>query len=126
MKVEEFNPIHHYIQMCSWYYAHNIQPMSIEFYPAKGFIIENIAAGFLYQTDSNVVFAENFITNPLESPEKRFNALELISKYILEYVESIKPKKIIVSSKERSMIERAKRLEFKEIDNYTILHKNVG
>lgn len=51
--------------------------------PPTGFIVDNVAAYFLYSTPSRVCFLENMIANPDSDPAERSEALSMIVDAIL-------------------------------------------
>lgn len=53
-------------------------------FPKTGFIVDGIAAYFLYSTDSSVCFLENLIANRKSTPREKDKAIELIAQAILQ------------------------------------------
>lgn len=53
-------------------------------FPTVGFLVENIAAYFLYQTDSNVCYLENLISKKSASAEEKSQAFKLLIDAILK------------------------------------------
>ena len=47
-------------------------------FPPNGFIVEDVAAVFIYYTQSTVCFLENLISNKNSEKEKREKAIELL------------------------------------------------
>jgi hypothetical protein len=60
-----------------------------EQFPKTGFIVDGIAAYFLYSTDSSVCFLENMISNKKADPMERHLALNLIVEAILKEAASL-------------------------------------
>lgn len=52
-------------------------------FPNTGFIVDGVAAYFLYSTDSNVCWLENMISNKFAEPLARARALDLLVDAIL-------------------------------------------
>ena len=53
-------------------------------FPQIGFIVDDVAAYFLYQTDSSVCFLENMVSNKKIHQEIKNQALTLIAEAILK------------------------------------------
>lgn len=58
-------------------------------FPKTGFIVDGIAAYFLYSTDSSLCWLENMISNRNVQKERRDQALDLIIQAILEEAERL-------------------------------------
>jgi hypothetical protein len=74
-----------YAVITAWYKAHRIAVPPQELLPPVGYIVEGVAAGFLYRTDGGIGILENFITNPQTRYDDRNIALsDITSELILE------------------------------------------
>lgn len=72
-----------FLQISAWareYDAH----YDIKQFPKTGFIVDGIAAFFLYSTDSSVCFLENMIANRAVDREERNRALSLLVEAIIK------------------------------------------
>lgn len=58
-------------QLARWVRARDLDEFRENELPPIGFIVDEVAAGFLFLTDGNVGFLETFITNPYAPSEKR-------------------------------------------------------
>lgn len=99
--------------MCSWYVKHHMKPINESFLPAIGYIVPDVAAGFLYYTDSSVCMLEGFVTNP-EAPAP--NRHEALNQIIIACMDEAKVKgfqKICGFTIDDSILERATRFGFK-------------
>ncbi len=70
-------------QICKWAKMYNTE-YSPDNFPKTGFIVEGIAAYFMYKTDSDVCFLENLISNKQAAPEDKDKAINLIIEAILK------------------------------------------
>ena len=61
-----------------WRAWHGLQPINRRLYPPTGFIIDDVAAGFVTMTDTALALVENVITNPRAPVRERDEALKLI------------------------------------------------
>ena len=64
-----------YAMISSWYTKRNMKPMSRDLLPAFGFIVEDIAASFMYVADGKLALLEGSITNPSQPKEQRTQAM---------------------------------------------------
>lgn len=107
--VEDFD----FDQIFSWYKKHNINtyPFNItydkEWFSQTGFIEPNIAAGFVYLTNSKRAYIEDFISNPDVSKEDRDNALNKIVYKIETLCQDNKIKYIMAATNHAAIINRA-------------------
>lgn len=53
-------------------------------FPATGFIVDGVAAYFLYSTDSSICYLENLISNKYANPTLKHHAIEMIIEAILK------------------------------------------
>lgn len=60
-----------------------------------GFIVDNVAAAFLYTTNSPICMFEAYITNPETNKDERKEALDLITNKLFETAKNMNFKTII-------------------------------
>ncbi len=65
MKVERFEAGRHYETFCKWTRWYELTPLPIQFLPQSGFVVEGVAMGFMYRTDSKMALIENLAANPV-------------------------------------------------------------
>lgn len=65
-------------QVNAWHVAHGQAENERSALPAIGHIVDGVACGFVYQTDSCVAFLDGFVTNPDADADDRGRALEAI------------------------------------------------
>jgi hypothetical protein len=65
IKVERFQPELHYASFCKWTRWYEMTPLPLQFLPQSGFVVENVAMGFMYRTDSKMALIENLTANPM-------------------------------------------------------------
>jgi len=53
-------------------------------FPETGFIVDGVAAYFLYQTDSSICYLENLISNPKADVELKAKGITLVVDALLE------------------------------------------
>ena len=72
-----------FAQVKSWANRFGTQYRESQF-PETGFIVDGVAAYFLYKTNSSVCFLENLISNRMASKNDRDHAIELVIKEALK------------------------------------------
>lgn len=58
-------------------------------FPKTGFIVDGLAAYFLYSTDSSVCFLENLISNKSADQNQRREAVDLVTKAIIKEAQDL-------------------------------------
>jgi hypothetical protein len=95
-----------------WMRAHGKRGFSPDELPEIGFIVEDVAAAFMYQTDSTVAFLENFVSSPSAKPKSVARALDAIVKELRHVASMNGISRLVVFSKVRSIGKRIGRLGF--------------
>jgi hypothetical protein len=112
-------------EMSGWYRARGLTPLSADVLPIVGFIEPDVAAGFLYLTDSSLCLLENYITNPRASPEGRNTALDAITGALLQEAERAGYRHAVALTQDREIRERALRHGLVPLGDYTLSHKEL-
>lgn len=108
-----------------WYHKHNLDAPPEQYYPSWGLIVEGVAAGFLFATDTALCMLDGYITNPEATSVDRNKAIALITGELLEISKEQGFQRVMVFSKEDSIIKRAKNLKFTDKGSYVMLDKEV-
>lgn len=101
-----------------WMKGHDKRGFVAEELPTIGFIVDGVAAAFLYQTDSSVGILENFVSNPEASPQQVASALDKIVKELKFAASKEGIDRLLVFSKVRSIGKRIGRLGFELKGNW--------
>lgn len=112
-------------EIALWYHLRNLDAPPHQCYPSWGVIVPGIAAGFIVATDTLACELDGYVSNPLASPEQRHKAITLITNELIEIATSQGFQRIVVFSKEDSIINRARELKFKDKGSYVMLVKEV-
>ena len=96
-------------QVDSWCQDWNMRTFPSQWLPQAGFIVEGVAAMWLYLTDSKVALLENVISNPKASLDDRDAALDAIGSAAEQYARDLGYKYILGSSSIQPILDRAKR-----------------
>ncbi len=67
-----------FAQISHWAKTHWDTDYSEDQFPKTGFIVDDVAAFFMYTTDSTVCFLENMVSNREACPVTRDRAIELL------------------------------------------------
>lgn len=99
----------------SWYTQRgmNLEAGSL---PKLGFIIPNIGAGFLMQTDTDSCILEPFIANPYTLKKERDVALDSIFEELLKSAKELGFKRVFGFSTHLKMVWRAQSFGFRVIE----------
>lgn len=90
--------------------------------PEIGFVRNNAAAGFLYETGTNIAIIENIVTNPDAPLAERYYAVREVVKKLLE-VTRFKKYKVWAITKNNSISRMAVSFGFERQGWYEILHR---
>lgn len=97
-----------------------------EQFPSVGFIVDGLAAYFLYQTDSKVCFLENLIANKSADKISREKAIELVINEILKEAEIRGYKVAYATTGLSAVIVRAMTHGAQATPKQTLLTKKLG
>lgn len=62
----------------AWYAAHGMPGVQRRVLPTTGFVVEGVAAGFFYRTDSGLALVHHLVTNPAANRRDRHRAVHEI------------------------------------------------
>ena len=112
MKVERFQPDLHYATFCAWTRWYEMTPLPIQFLPQSGFVVDGIAMGFMYRTDSKMALIENLAANPMVARETVTLGLDAVVSAIADEGRSLGFEVLIGYTNVKAIIERALRHGF--------------
>jgi hypothetical protein len=84
-----------YNMLAKWWIDHDQIPCPRNLLPNLGFIIDDMVAGFLYQTDSGVCFFETVISKKDSDKDERREALDKLIETIVDSAKEMKYKRLI-------------------------------
>lgn len=88
-KIEDFEPAKHLPLIDAWYLARGKQPFDAKCYPHIGYVVEQTAAGFLMQTDTDLCMIDLLVSNPALGVTKRVHALTDCIVILIEHARSM-------------------------------------
>jgi hypothetical protein len=112
-------------EIAMWYHLRNLDAPPKQCYPSWGVAVSGVAAGFIVATDTAVCSLDGYVSNPLASPQQRDKAIALITGELLEIASLQGFQRIMVFSKEDSIIKRAESLKFSNKGPFTMLVKEI-
>ena len=74
-----------YDEIKAWYEARHLAVPKPDTFPGYGLIVKNVAAGFVILTDAKLGILEFYISNPWSSEKRRDDALDEITKGLMQY-----------------------------------------
>lgn len=114
-------------QLQEWYKEWNQPIPSRRSFPYIGFMVDGIAAGFLYQTDSTVCLLDGYITNRKMSHDARYEAMEEITSKLLNEALYRGFHEVIALTKIPKIKERLlNNWNFNDSGQYTLLTRVMG
>jgi hypothetical protein len=105
MEVRKYQPSD-YFELCTWWELQKWPSMGQDHLPENGFIVEGIAAGFLYKTDSKFALMEFIIANPKTEKETRAQALDLVIDSLLNLAKELDFKSVFSSITHPKLLQR--------------------
>ena len=107
-----------------WHQARGWPGLSPHHLEMTGYIVEDVAAGFVMQTDAGIAFLENYISNPDARPRDVAKAVDQISEALMGFAKDAGFEYIGALTVLRSIQKRAKRLGLSLHDTpYAMLSK---
>jgi hypothetical protein len=114
--------------MREWYkgYGMNIRPNENVFFPKTGYVVEGVAAGFLYIVmGAPLGYLDGYIANRKASKSDRNQALDLITEMLLALAKVKRIRYLKCDTQVDPIRERAKRFGFTSLGEYTVLTRGV-
>lgn len=93
----------------TWRIARGLPAQDRSLYPRIGLVEPQVAAGFLYATDSCLCMLDGFITNPNASMLKRGRALDKIADVLIELARHHGYKRIVAISSNGGILRLAEK-----------------
>ena len=114
-----------YNQFCEWMQSHRALVPPEDSLPHIGFVVDGIAMGFVYMTDSSVAIIENMVTNPKSSLRDRYDAVDDITDRLEEAALELKYKQLIVITDKHSITEKALNRNYLNTGEFSLLVKEL-
>lgn len=115
-----------YLSLCRWYERHGIQAPEASSLSKFGYIVPEVAAGFLYRTDSDVCLIEGVITNPTACRRERLGAVKLIASGLTEAASALGFKRVFAMTQKRSLGRVGLAQGFSHLGGFEFYSKEIG
>lgn len=109
----------------AWYAARGRAGLPSDAVPQLGAIVPEVAAGFLYRTDSSVALLDSFITNPAARLLKRGRAVREIASVLIDLARTQGCRRLVVLSASHGIGGVARSLGFGPLGSYALLAREV-
>jgi hypothetical protein len=114
-----------YSQLTRWFKHREMNVPPIELLPNHGYIMDDVAAGFIYLTNSAVAIIDCYIANPESDKNTRDKALNWITIHLIAYAKNSGCRLIKSDTKIKEVITRSKNHGFKEVGQFTSLVREL-
>lgn len=114
--------------MKEWYkgYGLHVTPNQNVFFPKTGYVVEGVAAGFLYMVQIIPVgYLDGYIANSKASKEDRSKALDMITEMLIALAKIKRLKHLKCDTQIDSIVKRAEKFGFTSQGTYTVLSRGV-
>lgn len=109
----------------AWHACHGMPTLLPAAIPNLGFITPGVAAGFLYETDSNICLIEGFVSRPGCGPKARHHALNEITDALLSTATERCFEHAIAICRNSAIEKRAARHGFRPLGRYAVYGKEL-
>lgn len=112
-------------QISGWYTDRSLPTPKRTQIPKTGFIVDDVAAGFVYMTDSSVCILDSFISNPESEDTERDTALNDITMHLIGYAKACGCDLAICSTGSPAVGVRAENFGFKKLGQETVYSRGL-
>lgn len=112
-------------QVAGWFRVRGLGELQRNHLPDVGYIEEQVACGFLIQTELPYAILDFFITNPEAGRRRRYAALDAITSELLRKARFLECKAVRASSQINSIESLAKRHGFRAMGDYALFLKEL-
>lgn len=110
-------------QINSWLQLRDMPALMPKQLPKIGYIIDDVACGFLYQTDSSVCYVEQFVAHP--NAENKQDAINKIVTQLLVDATALNFEVAIAITKNETIKQIANKQNCIYIDGFTLITKQL-
>lgn len=109
-----------YKEICEWWKEHKWPVIDTASLSKNGFIVndnENLLAGWVYSTDSNIVWVEFIVANPKIKGERRDQAFDLFFKEVRKFCKENNYSFMFTSVQHPKLMTRLEKTGFNKTDD---------
>lgn len=114
-----------YHTIASWYTLRGLDAPPKGAYPTLGYKVSDIAVGFMYRVEEKLCIIEGYATNPRYSGFDRNQALNTVTKALLDYASKNKFKSVMILTEDESIVKRAEAWGFKNKASKLMLSRRL-
>lgn len=114
-----------YEVISGWYKARLLTVPEKDYLPKVGFIVDDIACGFIYKTDSLIAILDMYVTNPHASDIDRKKALEMVTTLLICHAQACHLKAIKADTKYDAIKLLAMEHGFNYLGEYSSFFKEI-
>jgi len=108
-----------------WYAARGLDEIEASSLPAFGLIIDNICAGFIYQTDGGFCLLDGFVSNKEASKTERSLCLDVLTEGLIGVAEEFGYKSILAFTSQEAIKQRCERYNFSAKGGYDLFLREI-
>ena len=97
-----WDPEQHFDKAVAWASARGVE-LRDDIIPRIGFVSDDAAIGWLYQTDSGLGLLETFVTNPEATPKARHAAVDEVGVALIEEAKHLGITRLVTMTSHRSI-----------------------
>jgi hypothetical protein len=124
--IESYSNHKHYSMLVSWLKARGIAEPNASLFSNYGLVVDGIALGFLFKTNSKQAYIDQIATDPNSDPKGRDFALKVLIEELCSEAKQKGFKVITILASLDKMKTRLTELKFTRIGDYTLYFKNMG
>jgi len=109
-----------YNVLVEWWKGYSWEAIPQECLPEIGFIVNDVVAGFIYKTDSNICLMEWIIGNPQADKDLRKKSISLLLNHLCDIAKNMGYKMCFTYTKNTSLIDSLEHNEFQKTDEQMI------
>jgi len=103
----------HYGPIIDWLAGHGLAPIPLAMFPPTGYVVEGLAAVFVYHTQSTVAFIETLVSNPGADKRDANRALDAAVRAALRECEDAGCEAVIATTSLPAVARRARKHGFR-------------
>lgn len=112
-------------QICGWFKKRGLPKPSLKDLPMTGFIVDGIAAGFVYISDGSLGLIDCYISNPGSKKQDRSDALDLITERLVGAAKNLGCIRVKCDTQLNEIAIRALKHGFKEVGSFRSFIKEI-
>ena len=115
----------YYPEIAGWFRARGAKAPKPENLPKVGVFIQEVAVGFLIQTDTSTAILDFFIANPEATKAARSTALDMIAKELIGKAKMLGFDSVRCDSQLDTIVKRARALGFSDLGDFKVFTKEI-